>query len=347
MPLRIALLTPAPVDSPRGNAVTVARIARGLATRGVDVRVWRADDPSEALAAEARRSAPDLIHAFHAYRAGPAGHALADACEAPLVITLTGTDVSEDLVDARTEPAVRGALRAAAAVTAFHESVAGAVRRAVPEIAGRLAVVAQSVCFPTPGPSGASGPIITGDPCILFPAGIRPVKRPTLPLAPLDALARRHPAMRLWYVGPALDAAELARLEAALAPRPWARYLGAIPHHAMPSLLAAADIVLNCSAAEGGMANAVLEALALGRAVLAADITGNRSLVDDGVTGLLFASESELADQAGRLAGDPELRRRLGEAGQRLVTTRFTPDAELDGYLAVYRRVLAEREPLR
>jgi hypothetical protein len=28
MPLRIALLTPAPLDSPRGNAVTVGRIAR-------------------------------------------------------------------------------------------------------------------------------------------------------------------------------------------------------------------------------------------------------------------------------------------------------------------------------
>jgi hypothetical protein len=29
MPLRIALLTPAPLDSPRGNAVTAASIARG------------------------------------------------------------------------------------------------------------------------------------------------------------------------------------------------------------------------------------------------------------------------------------------------------------------------------
>ena len=111
----------------------------------------------------------------------------------------------------------------------------------------------------------------------------------------------------------------------------------------MPSLLEAADIVLNCSVSEGGMANAVLEALALGRAVLAADIPGNRSLVEDDVTGFLFASGAEFAAKAGWLAKDPELRRRLGEAGRRLVATRLTPAVETDGYLAVYRRVAAER----
>ena len=91
------------------------------------------------------------------------------------------------------------------------------------------------------------------------------------------------------------------------------------------------------------MANAVLEALALGRAVLAADIPGNRSLVEDDVTGFLFASDAELAEKAGWLANDPELRRRLGEAGRRLVATRFTPAVETGGYLAVYRRVAADR----
>jgi glycosyltransferase involved in cell wall biosynthesis len=107
----------------------------------------------------------------------------------------------------------------------------------------------------------------------------------------------------------------------------------------MRALLEAADTVLNCSASEGGMPNAVAEALAVGRAVLASDIPGNRSLVRDGETGFLFGSPAELADKAERLIGDPALRRRLGEAGQRLIAHRFTPDAEIDGYLAVYGRV--------
>jgi glycosyltransferase involved in cell wall biosynthesis len=40
------------------------------------------------------------------------------------------------------------------------------------------------------------------------------------------------------------------------------------------------------------------------------------------------------------LADDPALRRRLGEAGRRLVTTRYTPEIEAEGYLALYRRLL-------
>jgi glycosyltransferase involved in cell wall biosynthesis len=80
----------------------------------------------------------------------------------------------------------------------------------------------------------------------------------------------------------------------------------------MPALFELADVVLNCSLAEGGMANAVIEALALGRAVLAADIAGNRSLVEDAITGFLFGSAEELAAKADRLLQDPDLRARLG-----------------------------------
>jgi glycosyltransferase involved in cell wall biosynthesis len=333
---RVALLAPVPLGSPRGNAVTVARIALGLATRDVDVRVW--DAGADGLLEEATRTVPAVVHAFHAYRAGPLGQMLARACHAPLVVTLTGTDVSADLIHPVHGPAVRGVLLGAAAVTAFHDSIVSEVVAALPALAGRVTVVPQSVRLMPPKP-GEPAPPVGGDPCIVFPAGIRPVKRPCLPLLALDGLLRQHPGTRLWYAGPALDPEETRRLRQQLARRPWARYLGAVPHHGMPALLTVADIVLNCSISEGGMANAVLEALALGRAVLASDIPGNRSLVEDGVTGLLFGSEAELADKARRLAGDGGLRRRLGEAGQRLVELRFTPTAETEGYLAVYARV--------
>jgi glycosyltransferase involved in cell wall biosynthesis len=333
MPARIAVLTPAPLDAPRGNAVTVARIAAGLGSRGVDVRVaLSTDPPSRAL----REPPPAAVHAFHAYHSGPAGSALASACGAPLVVTLTGTDVSEHLVQPSTTGTVRDVLRRARAVTAFDESVLAAVRAVAPEVADRLTVVPQSVRLPE---RDVRAPAIGGTPCILFPAGIRPVKRPLFPLAALDAVAARHPGLRLWYVGPSLDRHETQRLAGALATRPWARYLDAVPHAAMRALLEAADIVLNCSASEGGMPNAVAEALAVGRAVLASDIPGNRSLVRDGETGLLFGSPAELADRAERLITDPALRQRLGKAGQRLIAARFTPAAEIDGYLAVYRRV--------
>ena len=333
---RVVLLAPVPLDSPRGNTVTIARIAQGLRGRGIGVCVRSADDPGRAEHATGRP--PAVVHAFHAYRSGPPGLALAESCRAPLVITLTGTDDSDDLRDSARGRNVRDTLLGAAAITVFHESVAAEIAAALPSVASRLTVVPQSVRL-APASAGGTAPRVHGDPCLLFPAGIRPVKRPLLPLDPLDGLRREHPGLRLWYAGPALDARETERLERELVGRPWARYLGPVPHSAMPSLLEAADIVLNCSLSEGGMANAVLEAFAFGRAVLASDIPGNRSLVEDGVTGLLFASEAELGRGVRRLAADPALRRRLGEAGRRLVESRYTPERETEGYLEVYARV--------
>jgi glycosyltransferase involved in cell wall biosynthesis len=108
----------------------------------------------------------------------------------------------------------------------------------------------------------------------------------------------------------------------------------------MASLLTQADVVLNCSLSEGGMANAVLEALAVGRAVLASDIPGNRSLVDHGVTGLLFRDPDELEAQAQRLAEDADLRRRLGEAGRARVLALYPPEREIEGYLDFYQRLV-------
>ena len=87
-------------------------------------------------------------------------------------------------------------------------------------------------------------------------------------------VAASDPRLRLLYVGPILDPGEGEALQRALAPRPWARHVGSVPQAQMASLLAQADVVLNCSVSEGGMANSVLEALALERAVLVSDIAG-------------------------------------------------------------------------
>ena len=338
MPPPVALLTPFAFPSVRGNAITVARIAQGMRARGVDVRVWDlAVAPEGAVAAEMAEHAPALIHAFHAYRAGPLALRLARAAAIPLLVTITGTDANQDLFDPDRTEIVRRVLEGAALITVFDESIALRIASALPDLVTPIAVVPQSVAFPPPAadggaPAGPAGP----GPVVLFPAGIRGVKNPRLPLAALDAVAPRHAGLELLYVGPILDRDEGEALLSGIAARPWARYLGAVPHARMRGLFEASDLVLNCSASEGGMPNAVLEALALGRAVLASNIEGNRSLVEDGVTGLLFDTPEALAAQADRLLGDPELRRRLGEAGRARVTTRFGPGRELDGYLTVY-----------
>jgi L-malate glycosyltransferase len=341
MPPRVALVTPFAFPSVRGNAVTVERIARGLRVRGVDLLTSDLSVlPEATIERQASEFRPALVHAFHAFRAGPFALRLARRLEVPLVVTMTGTDANHDLFDPERAQAVRRALEGAAAVTVFHESMTIRIARALPDLASRVAVVPQSPFFedgeePSVPPLGPAAP----GPRLLFPAGVRGVKNPRFPLAPLDGLAPRYRGLALSYVGPILDRDEGAALVEALRERSWARYLGTVPHHRMRGLYESADVVLNCSVSEGGMANSVLEALALGRAVLASNIDGNRSLLEDGVTGFLFDTSAEFAAKADRLLGDGELRQRLGEAGREFVSARFSAGRELDGYLGVYARL--------
>lgn len=340
--IRVAILTPYASPSVGGNATTVERIARGLRARGVEVRVWDLSvAPEPVVEQQVAQFSPTLIHAFHALRTGPLARRLARRIEAPLLVTMTGTDANRDLFEPDAGPSVRRVLEGAAATTVFHDSIAAKVIAAVPGLARRLVVIPQSVVFEDPiGPRPPAGAIEQGPgPVLLFPAGIRKVKRPRFPLEPLDGLLPRFPTLELLYVGPVIEADEGDELFRLLRSRPWARHLGTMAHDRMPQVLQSADVILNCSLSEGGMANSVLEALAMGRAVLAADIEGNRSVIDDGVTGLLFAAPEEFAAKAARLLADPVLRQRLGEAGREHVHALFPPSREIEGYLAAYSRL--------
>lgn len=339
----VAVLAPFAFPAVRGNAVTVQRIVGGLRARDVDVALWDVSSTPEAVVAGAvEDTRPQLIHAFHAFRTGPLALRLARRLEVPLVVTLTGTDANHELLDAANAPQVRRVLEGAAAVTAFDASIVEQVARILPDLRSRLVVVPQAVQFPASGSFDLSAAwALPGDRVLFaFVGGIRPVKAPLAPLSAFDRVVAAEPRVRLLYAGPVLDAREGEALTAALARRPWARHVGTVPHAAIPALLAQADVVLNCSISEGGMANSILEAMALGRAVLVADIPGNRSLVEHDVTGMRYATADELETGALRLARDRGLRARLGAAARARVERDFPPEREIDGYVAVYRRLV-------
>ncbi|MBI4607792.1 MAG: glycosyltransferase family 4 protein [Candidatus Rokubacteria bacterium] len=343
MPLRVALLTPFDSPSVRGNAITVNRVARGLRERGVELGVWDASVLPDARAeAEVEEYRPALIHAFHAFRVGPLALRIARKLEVPLVVTITGTDGNHDLFDPERAQTVRRVLEGASAVTVFHASMQLKIADALPNLASRTVVVPQSVHLEDgpPYPLSERVGFARGSVVFLFPAGVRMVKNPLFPLAPLDRLVHRFPHLRLVYAGPILNPEEGERLLDALAERRWAAHLGTVPHSQMRSLLEASDVVLNCSLSEGGMANSVLEALVCGRPVLASDIEGNRSLVEDGVTGFLFRDAGEFEAKAVRLLEDPRLRQRLGHAGQARVRALYPPEREAEGYLAQYHQLV-------
>jgi glycosyltransferase involved in cell wall biosynthesis len=108
----------------------------------------------------------------------------------------------------------------------------------------------------------------------------------------------------------------------------------------VPRLLAAADVLVLPSAYEG-LPNVVLEAMRLGKPVVATAAPGTTEVVEDGVTGRLVpvGQPRELARALRALFRDPALRRRLGEAGRARVAEHFRLDAMIDAYADLYERL--------
>jgi glycosyltransferase involved in cell wall biosynthesis len=106
---------------------------------------------------------------------------------------------------------------------------------------------------------------------------------------------------------------------------------------------AALDALVHLSLAETFCLVAA-EALSCGRPVLAFDIGPLPGVVRHGVDGLLAPAGDALAlaELAARLAVDPALARRMGEAGRKGALERFDLAVLDRGYMGLYRRAMAE-----
>jgi glycosyltransferase involved in cell wall biosynthesis len=109
-------------------------------------------------------------------------------------------------------------------------------------------------------------------------------------------------------------------------------------------LLATADVFVLSTHSEG-LPLSVLEAMAAGLPVVAANVGGIPELVADGVSGLLVPPDDPdaLAEAIERLLESPSLAQQLGHAGRRRVVENFDVEAVRKAHLALYRRMLASR----
>lgn len=120
---------------------------------------------------------------------------------------------------------------------------------------------------------------------------------------------------------------------------------GAVPKHEVPGFAAAADVEAH-DLQDLGFGTASLEMLAAGVPVV------TTALPDNYPTGRLVDGENVVlarsGDRAGiarafvRLLDDPELRRRVGEGGRRLIEDRFSMPAVTAAHLDLYARAVAD-----
>jgi len=105
------------------------------------------------------------------------------------------------------------------------------------------------------------------------------------------------------------------------------------------------DVVVHASTEPEPFGRTIVEAQACGRAVIAAQAGGAAELITNGVDALGTSPRdvTELAQAMARLADDPALRARLGEAGRRRVVECFARPRLGHEVLALYDRLLARR----
>lgn len=323
----IALVTPDGQPDGTGNQVMARRLAAGLRGRGLRVTVMPA---AELAAAD---GSFDRIHALHVGKAGPAALARSQRSGIPLTVTFTGTDLELDLPDTARRASLIRVLEGAQGIALLHDGMKDILARFFPQGLSRAVVIRQGPALPSPaGRVCADWGIPPEAFVFLLPAGLRAVKRPGYALEPLRSLRKSYPQVHWLLAGPELESEVAAALQYAIRSHPWIQYTGEVSHSELVDLYHCSDVVLNTSAAEG-MPNAILEAMSLGRPVLVSDCTGNRTLVESEVDGLVFNSQADFEQQARRLLENPDLLDRLGRAARSKIQCCFRPETEITGYV--------------
>jgi glycosyltransferase involved in cell wall biosynthesis len=263
-----------------------------------------------AYAAAARRAArdADLVHAHWL----PSGFA-AMATRRPFVVQLWGTDVE---LARRAPRLARSVLRRAEAVVCPSSALAGEATRLG---ARQVEVVPSGVDLPAEvGPEAEPAEV-------LYAGRLSPEKG-------VLELVEAAEGLNLVVAG---DGPLRSRV-------PMAR--GFVPPSELDGLYSRAAVVA-CPSHREGFGVAALEAMAHGRPVVAGAVGGLLDLVVNGETGILVEPGNVPALRAAldRLLEDPELRRRMGEAGRARAAERFGWPAVTRKTLDVYARYAGKK----
>jgi glycosyltransferase involved in cell wall biosynthesis len=271
---------PGPRDPDLG--VFVANLERELRERGHEIERAVVDSRGGgkrahlALFRDARRSArwfrPDVAYAHFLV---PAGLAATLATDAPLVVTAHGQDVANIGAIPGVRAATRRVVHRASAVIAVSDWLRARLCAALPDASGKTEVIDCGVDLTRFAPRDADVARaelgLTAEGTTFLCLGSLSERKNVLRLA--RAFEKRGEGM-LVFVGD-------GPLRGALEGRPGIRLVGRVEHDAVPTWIAAADVVCQPSISEP-FGLATLEAMASARSVVATSVGGPPEFVTPG-----------------------------------------------------------------
>lgn len=261
---KIVIVTPAKAGTLHGNRTTALRWAAHLSARGHQVE----------LVTEWRQGEQDLMIALHAARSHDSIHAWKScARQKPLVLVMTGTDLYRDLPAGN--PQALASLQYADSIVVLQTE---ALKMIPAELQGRTRVIFQSI---EPGRK-----LFRHNQYFLVTVigHLRAEKDPFRIIQALQYLPASS-RIRVMHLGMAMDNDFARQADAFTAQDARYRWIGQRSHRNTMRWLACSHVMVISSLMEGG-AHVVSEAIALGIAVIASDIDGNRGLLGQDYPGL-------------------------------------------------------------
>ncbi|ARK10165.1 glycosyltransferase [Fibrella sp. ES10-3-2-2] len=177
---------------------------------------------------------------------------------------------------------------------------------------------------------------------LVFVARFTHQKQPLALLNAFAQLAAQNPNLHLLMVGDGEQRAEALALLAQLSCK---NQITLLPFRQdVPAVLAAADIYVLPSLWEG-LSIALLEAMSMGKAIIASKTDGTTELIADGQNGLLIELNDltrQLVTAIQRLGNNPALRSQLGRAARQTVLTGYDAVSMASDVAQIYRQLTGQ-----
>lgn len=172
-------------------------------------------------------------------------------------------------------------------------------------------------------------------PLIVQVGSLREVKNPALAIQALNTLIKSGSKVKLILLGDGPLRPDLEHQVSHYGLNEHVAFMGQVTN--VIEYLYAANVFLLPSLIEG-LSNALLEAMAVGLPCITSDIPGNRQVIQHGVDGLLFESNSAeaLANTVSQVFNDPKFAAQLGHQARIKIEQEYSIEVVVEKYISLY-----------
>lgn len=333
-------LDPAETRTLVSNGVRVTRF--GARKRVDDTLV----DWFELLADEHQREPFDILHAYFLTQAGFVAAYAGKYLHAPSVVSARGNDLERGSFDPARLTHILYALEHADAVTTNARELAKKVKALVPSLEVNVIPngVDPEIFKPLPRNNllAESLGLDRRTTRVIGFAGELREKKGLRPLLSAYAQVNKEHPTTLLIAGDVRTGEDRQTFEEFKLSNPDARIVitGFVSHKDLPVYFSLMDVFVHPSLRDG-LPNALLEAMACEKAIIATPAGGIPDAITDCEDGRLVRTNdaNELAQVIQELLADEPLRMRLGKTACQTIRNRFTLQAEVDETIALYTRL--------